>query len=82
MLRLAEVALFLAPLGLLIAWWLASSRASQAVMWASMLLLIVVGGSVVYYGLERALPRDVAYVPARLEGGRIVPGHGAPPSSP
>jgi hypothetical protein len=77
MLRLAEVALFLAPFGLVMAWWFAGSRASWHLVWLSYALLIVVGGSVVYYGLERALPRDVAYVPARLENGVIVPGHGA-----
>jgi hypothetical protein len=76
MLRLAEVVLFLAPFGLFLAWWLAGARASPALVWVAGLLLIVVGGGVVWYGLDRSLPRDAAYVPARLEGGTIVPGHG------
>jgi hypothetical protein len=76
MLRLAEVALFLAPFGLALAWWFAGSRASRTLVWVSYLLLITVGGSVVYYGLERSLPPDDPYVPAHLENGVIVPGHG------
>jgi hypothetical protein len=80
MLRLAEVALFLCPFGLAMGWWFAGSRASRPLIWTSYVMLVVLGGSIVYYGLERALPRDAAYIPARLENGVIVSGHGAPGS--
>jgi hypothetical protein len=78
MLRLVEVGLFLLPFLLALAWWFAGSRASRSVVWSSYAALILVGGSLIYYGLERALPRDAVYVPARLVNGVIVEGHGKP----
>lgn len=31
-----------------------------------------------WFGVSRSIDRDAAYVPARMEGGRIVPGHAEP----
>jgi hypothetical protein len=32
-----------------------------------------------WFGVGHKLSRDAAYVPAQLENGRIVPGHGVEP---
>jgi hypothetical protein len=78
MLRLVEIALFLAPFALVLAWWLAGARASPRVLAIACVALLVLGGFVVWFGLDRSLPRDARYVPARIEDGRIVSGHAAP----
>ncbi|MBV9813947.1 MAG: hypothetical protein JO326_14460, partial [Acetobacteraceae bacterium] len=45
-------------------------------MWISVVVLATLAGAVVWYGMERSLSPQDRYVPARLENGRIVQGHG------
>jgi hypothetical protein len=75
--RWAEAALFLAPFLLYGAWRLAALWARPSVVWgaaAAVALLLVV---TVWLGLARRLDRGETYVPAHLQDGRIVPGHGS-----
>jgi len=73
MLRLTELALFLAPFAAYLLWRAAAGRHA-----ALLLVLALLGAGLAWFGLGRRLaPGD--YVPARWEKGRIVPGHSAPP---
>jgi hypothetical protein len=76
MLRWAELALFLAPFAAWLAWRrVAIGRGpSRAVLVATLGGLAAFGAGLVWFGLHRSLPPG-RYVPARVEGGRIVPGH-------
>ena len=74
MLRLTEMLLFLAPFGLFALWWFAGRRLG-IVAWPALVVAIVLGGMLVAFGLRRAMPPAARYVPAHLEGGRIVDGH-------
>jgi len=77
MLRLSELALFVSPFLLFGVWRLAAAYgfpSGTAVVLAAGALLVMLG-VLMWVGEERALPPGAAYVPARLEHGRIVPGH-------
>ena len=77
MLRLSELALFVSPFLLFGVWRLAAVYgfpSGTAVVLAAGALLVMVA-ALMWFGEERALPPGAAYVPARLEHGRIVPGH-------
>ncbi|HTW29186.1 MAG TPA: DUF6111 family protein [Acetobacteraceae bacterium] len=82
MLRLTELALFLAPFAAYLLWRAAAGRHAAALsrpgLAALLLVLALLGAGLAWFGLGRRLaPGD--YVPARWEKGRIVPGHSAPP---
>ena len=78
MLRFGELALFLSPFILFAVWRLAVARGypTPAVVTAAACALLVIVGVLLWYTRETALPPGEAYVPARLENGHIVPGHG------
>jgi hypothetical protein len=76
MLRLTEVLLFLSPLGLAALWWFAGRRLA-VLAYPTLAVAIVLAVGLVVYGVRRSMPRGATYVPARLEGGRIVDGHAA-----
>ena len=40
--------------------------------------LLVFGAALSWFGVHQRLPPDARYVPARIEDGRIVPGHAGP----
>jgi hypothetical protein len=74
--RLTEIALFLAPFALAAAWWVLGWR-SRWVVWAAVGSLAVLALSLAWFGTAQRLPHGSRYVPARVENGRIVNGHGA-----
>ncbi len=76
--RWAELALFLSPVLLYAAWRVAVARAQPALLWGAIALVACLAAGTLWYGLTRRLPPGTAYVPARIEDGRIVPGHGVP----
>lgn len=76
MLRLSELGLFLAPFALFAAWWLLGSRA-RWLAWTVLGGIALVLVALVWLALATGLPRGGTYIPARLQGGRIIPGHGA-----
>lgn len=76
--RWAELALFLAPFALYAAWRLAAARAQPGLLWGTLAAVAVLVAGTVWLGVTRRLDRGERYVPAHLEDGRIVPGHGVP----
>ncbi len=80
--RWVEVVLFLAPFLLYAAWRVAAAKARPELVWWA---LGAVGAAVVatvWLGLAHRLDRGQTYVPAHLENGQIVPGHGVRLSKP
>ena len=76
MLRFAEIGFFLLPFVLYLAWRLLGTRATPGLLWATAALLAVLLATVLWYGMQNSLPAGTRYVPAHLQGGQIVPGHG------
>ncbi len=76
--RWAEAGLFLAPLLLLAAWWLAARLARPALVWPVVAAIAGLAAGTLWYGLSHRLDRGQDYVPAALIDGRIIPGHAAP----
>ena len=81
MLRFAELALFLSPFLLFLAWRVAAYAGwpSTRVVASSFALLVVLIGALLWLQRQGALPTGAPYVPAALHDGRIVPAHGAAP---
>jgi len=79
MLRLAEIGLFLSPLLIFLLWRFLSPRVRPAMLWAAMALVLGLAGTAMRYGLKERMEPDTHYVPARIEGGKIIDGHAAPP---
>ena len=82
MLRFVELALFLSPFLLFAAWRVAAYAGvpSSRFVAGSCVLLAVLVGALLWFQREGALPPGTTYVPATLHDGRVVPGHGVPPS--
>jgi hypothetical protein len=80
MLRLAELALFLAPFAFFVVWRVmaADGGPSVKVLMAAACLLAVLAGVLVWLSRDNALPPDAAYAPAQMRDGQIVSGHAAP----
>ncbi len=81
MTRVLEVALLLAPLAAYLLWRglvargaANPSRNTLLVLVAALLLL---GGGLVWMSLSERHSGSTRYVPAQMENGRIIPGHGA-----
>ena len=79
MLRLTEIAMFVSPFLLFGVWWFAAARGipSTATVAVAAGALVVMFGVLLWFSQEGALRGNVGYVPAQLQHGRIVPGHGA-----
>jgi uncharacterized protein DUF6111 len=75
MLRLVEVALFLAPFALFLLWRLLvpASGPSRTMIAAAAAALLVLVASLIWLRRQEAEPAIAAYVPSRLEGDRILP---------
>jgi hypothetical protein len=80
MLRLTEILLFLAPFAAFAIWRLSvdiGGPPRSVVIGAACFALLMLG-LLVYLRENRALPPGTHYVPAHVEDGHIVPGHGTP----
>ena len=80
MLRLVEILLFLLPFAVFAAWRVLAPAGGPsprvlAVAVCAVLALITV---LIWFSRYDTIPGGNSYVPAQLQGGRIVPGHGAP----
>ena len=79
MIRAAELALFLAPLGAYVLWRVTVARGqagpSPQVLAAISIALLLFGGGLAWFGVHQRLPAGAHYVPAELRNGQIVPGH-------
>jgi hypothetical protein len=80
--RWAELGLFLAPLGLFVAWRIAAVTARPAWLWGAVAAVALLAVGTIWLGLSRRLGPGEVYVPAQLQDGRIVPGHGTPAAKP
>ena len=82
MIRLAELLVFLAPLGAYLLYRRTVARGQTAPsrrMLAGIAVgLLLFGGVLSWFGVHERLPPDAHYVPARWENGNIVPGHAEP----
>jgi Family of unknown function (DUF6111) len=74
--RWAEAAMFLAPFALYVAWRVAAVQARPSIVWTTAAAVLALAAVTVWLGLTRRLDRSERYVPAHVEDGRIVPGHG------
>jgi hypothetical protein len=80
MLRLTEVALFLAPIVAFVVWRLTLARGGPpaGLVLAAACAVVALAAVLVWFGIERALPPDETYVPPHVQGGHILPGHASP----
>jgi hypothetical protein len=62
------------PVGLVAAWLYGIRGLSLRGLVASVALLLAMAGGLFWFGSDRAV--SGRYVPAHVEDGRIVPGHG------
>ena len=81
MLRLVELALFLAPFAVFAVWRFMAMEGGPPVRFVvgAACLLAVLAGALIWLSQEDALPPGASYEPARLENGKVVAGHAAPP---
>jgi hypothetical protein len=70
--RYADIALLLVPIGLLIAWFGGVRGLTPRGTAAALALLASLGAALVWFGHERGFTGD--YRPAHLQGTQIVPG--------
>ena len=70
--RYAEYALLLIPVAVIVAWFYGIRGLSVRGVAAFVLLFVVIGAALYLFGSERVFTGR--YVPAHLEGGRVVPG--------
>jgi hypothetical protein len=75
MLRLLEVALFLAPFAAYLLWLRLGRRHSPTLLWGTLGLMLALLVAAAWLELSGAVPPDMTYVPPHMEDGRIVPGH-------
>ena len=80
MLRLVEVALFLAPFVAFAVWRFMAIEGGPPVslVVGVACILALLASMLLWLSREDALPPGVNYEPARLEDGKIVSGHAAP----
>src|SRR5579859_5144781 len=71
LMRWAELALFLVPFALYAAWRLAAVLARPALVWAALAAALALAGGTVWLGLSWRADPTLAYVPARIEDGKI-----------
>ena len=80
MIRGFELSLFLLPFAIYFAWrrYVATGRTpTRNALLALLAGLLVLGGGLAWSGLRERHAEGSHYVPAQLQDGRIVPGHGA-----
>lgn len=79
MLRVADGAVFLAPLAILAIYIMTARRGgpSRGTLAALLTGLVLCGAMLAWYALHERMAPGTRYVPAHLEDGRVVQGHGA-----
>ncbi len=80
MLRLVELALFLAPFVFFAVWRLVGTGGGPSIgmIVGAACVLAVLAGALIWLSHDEALPPGTTYQPAKLEDGQIIPGHAAP----
>ncbi len=84
MLRLAEIALLLAPFGAFVAWrvLMPEGAPSRPFLVGLAALLVVMAALLAWLSRENTLAPGALYIPPHVEDGVIVPGHGVPLPTP
>ena len=81
MIRTAELAMFFAPIAAYGLWRLAVRRGqpgpSPQILSLILAGLLVFGAGLAWFGVRERDPPGSHYIPAQLQDGHIVPGHGA-----
>ncbi len=81
MIRLVEGALFLVPLGAYLLWRVTVRRGlpgpSRQTLIVILAGLVVLGAGLVWTSFRERHSGSSHYIPAQLQDGRIIPGHGA-----
>ena len=80
MIRAVELSLFLLPFAIYFGWrrYVATGRVpTRNALLVLLAGLIVLGGGLAWSGLRERHKEGTQYVPAQMQDGRIVPGHGA-----
>ena len=74
---LIELLLFLAPFAAFALWRRLNPRAepSPRLVWLALAGVGLAMAGAVWYGLSVSMGPGTVYVPARMEDGRIIPGH-------
>ncbi len=75
MIRLSEAALFLAPFLVFAAWWMGAR--ARWLAWGVFGGVVVLVATLTVLALTTGFPRSGGYVPAHLQDGRVVDGHGS-----
>jgi len=77
MLRLVELALFLAPFAAFAAWRFLATEGgpSTKLVVGTACVLALLAAALLWLSQDKALAPGADYQPARLEGGRVVSGH-------
>jgi hypothetical protein len=80
MLRLVELALFLAPFAMFAAWRVMAKDGPPSIPFlvSAAGVLAILAGALIWLSQDDALPPGATYEPARLEDGKVVSGHAAP----
>lgn len=78
--RLPELLLLLTPFIAFLAWriTLRLGAPPRTVVLATSAVVVLAVLLLVWLGRENTLPPHTAYVPAQLQNGRVIPGHGRP----
>ncbi len=80
MIRAVELGLFLAPLGLYVLWRTTLARGKPGPTPQTLVLLLIallaMGAGLVWSSFAERHPGNTRYVPAQLQDGQIVSGHG------
>ncbi len=79
MLRLVELALFVAPFVLFALWRFMAVEGGPSGRFVAIAacVLALLAGALIWLSQDDALPPGATYQPARLEDGKIVSGHAA-----
>ena len=80
MLRLVELALFLAPFVFFAIWRFMALEGGPPVRFVvgAACVLALLASALIWLSQDDALPPGVTYEPARLQDGKVVSGHAAP----
>lgn len=80
MLGLIETGLFLVPIAVYAVWRLTAAQGgpSARALIAGGISVAILVASLIWYVREERIDPNAAYVPPKLQDGRLIPGHAAP----
>lgn len=80
MLGLIETALFLVPIAIYAIWRVTAAQGgpSPRALIAGAVAVAILAASLFWFVREERIDPNVAYIPPKLQDGRLIPGHAAP----